>query len=73
MNCSNNNLIILFNISLFNKHKMTPLIWNFFFKKYTLAKWNDFVKIVDVLCIVGTYFSAQAQNVWDLGPVNPVQ
>ena len=22
---------------------------------------------------VGTRFSAQAQNVWDLGPVNPVQ
>ena len=25
------------------------------------------------LAVVGTRFSAQAQNVWDAGPVNPVQ
>ena len=31
---------------------------------------HDFVII---LYTVGTQFSAQAQNVWDTGPVNPVQ
>ena len=31
-----------------------------------------FYKIMDMI-IVGTRFAAQAQNVWDLAPVSPIQ
>ena len=47
---------------------------NCYIKKYYM-KWNTgiIVKIVaSTIGDVGSQFGAQAQNVWSLGPINPI-
>ena len=38
-----------------------------------MSNYWEYLVLNIVIHVVGTRFSAQAQNVWDIGPVNPVQ
>ena len=57
-------MYIIFQFCSFDVHNFVKNVHYFVYSKYT-----NFQKIY----IVGTRFSAQVQNVWNLGSINPMQ
>ena len=43
------------------------------FLKYNIQHYRHNINMNTTISLVGSQFAIQAQKVWDLGPVNPVQ